>query len=107
LGGLEPVGSRGLPCHAPAISVCIRGHNASCIGTPNQQAAVAIEYNLFAIRYIEYISTKPDHHRNAQRAGNDCRVGSHASARERNSIGAQPQVGDIRRTEGSGYENTA
>jgi len=74
---------------------------------PNQQAAIAIEDNLFPIRYLEYISTKPDHHRDAQGAGNDCRVSSHASARERDSIGAQAQVGDIRGTEGSGHENTA
>jgi len=34
-------------------------------------------------------------------------VGSHASARERNSIGAQAKVGDIGRAEGSGYKNAA
>jgi len=73
----------------------------------NQQAAIAIDDNLFAIVYLEHIATKPDHHRDAQGAGNYCRVGSHASARERNSIRAQPQVGDIRRAEGSGYKNAA
>jgi hypothetical protein len=107
LRGLEPHSARRLSRHAPEICACVRGRDASCIGAPNEQATIAIEDNLFAVLDLEYIATEPYHHWDAQRAGNDCRVGSNASPRERNSIGAQAQVGDIRGTEGSGHENTA